>query len=51
MLFAVRPSGEVAFNTDKGRPSAKAGDVILSFSPAPPAETSANKRKPNGAKA
>ncbi len=49
MLFAVRPSGEIAFNTDKGRPSAKAGDVILSFSPPPPREKPANKRKSNGA--
>ncbi len=51
MLFAVRPNGDIAFNTDEGRPPAKAGDVILSFSPPPPAEKAANKRKSNGAPA
>ncbi len=48
MLFAVRPSGEMAFATDEGRPPAEAGDVILSFSPPPPVEKRANKRKSNG---
>jgi hypothetical protein len=47
MLFAVRPSGEIAFSTDEGRPPARAGDVILSFSPPPPPEKAANKRKSN----
>jgi hypothetical protein len=48
MLFAVRPSGKVAFSTDEGRPPAEPGDVILSFSPPPPAEKRANKRKADG---
>ncbi len=51
MLFAVRPSGEIAFSTDEGRPSAEAGDVILSFSPPPPTEKRASKRNGNGAAA
>lgn len=48
MLFAVRPSGEIAFSTDEGRPPARAGDVILSFSPPPHPEKAKNKRKSNG---
>lgn len=48
MLFAVRPSGAITFSTDEGRPPAKAGDVILSYSPPPSAEKAANKRKSNG---
>ena len=33
MLFAVRPSGEIAFNTENGRPKTKAEDIIVSFAP------------------
>ena len=47
MLFNVSPSGEMTFSTDKGRPTAKAGDTILSFSP-PPAEKPNSKRRSNG---
>jgi hypothetical protein len=33
MVLVVRPSGEIAFNTESGRPKAKTDDIIVSFAP------------------
>lgn len=47
MLLVVRPSGEIAFNTEGGRPKAKAEDVIVGFAPGDADRKAAERSKPS----
>jgi NhaP-type Na+/H+ or K+/H+ antiporter len=47
MLFAVRPSGEIAFSTESGRPKTKADDIIVNFAPREANRKAAERSKPS----
>jgi NhaP-type Na+/H+ or K+/H+ antiporter len=47
MLFVVRPSGEIGFNTENGRPKANAEDFVVSFAPGDANRKVAERSKPS----